>query len=600
MKSESTAGSKGVCNPDGNLLEEFAEKKQGLLACASDLENAASELGLNTCVAILAEVRRNLLEDRFNVVVLGGFKRGKSTLINAMVGSRILPMGVVPLTSVITKLWYGKSSVAEVLFRDGRRTRIEMNTIDQYVTERLNPANAKGVAEVDLQINSDLLRQGVFIIDTPGIGSVYERNTLVTYDFLSRVDVAVLVLGVDPPISQGELDFLEDVRNHAGHVFVVLNKIDLLGEEEAREVLEFSRAVLRERSGGVEPRIFPLSAKQALEAKEKGSVDELRTTGYHEFEAQLRRFFAVGKAEALLNSARKKLARVASEVSTAVGIESGIASRPVAEMDGRIDWLNGEIQAAKRKLEEFEVLLDSRVSRMVRRFEERLDQTKARAGPELVRDLESFLRAMPKSMGRRELLESLQSHMAEAIERTYAPFVQSANEEVSEGLKSAIADVLVGADQFSRDLESRVAEKFGLGAPLIDTLPVSVERTTFYFDQIRILRCESIVPPELPMVLPRQLYRRAIAKKARETLLAELEKHAGRIRYDFDYRLSESARRAKAEVRTRMLSSIESMESAYMMGLRLRGEASKTRDERLSRLRAIESRLELISQNLRS
>jgi len=600
VKSESAAGSKGVCNPDGNLLEEFAEKKQGLLACASDLENAASELGLNTCVAILAEVRRNLLEDRFNVVVLGGFKRGKSTLINAMVGSRILPMGVVPLTSVITKLRYGKSSVAEVLFRDGRRTRIEMNTIDQYVTERLNPANAKGVAEVDLQINSDLLRQGVFIIDTPGIGSVYERNTLVTYDFLSRVDVAVLVLGVDPPISQGELDFLEDVRDHAGHVFVILNKIDLLGEEEAREVLEFSRAVLRERSGGVEPRIFPLSAKQALEAKEKGSIDELRTTGYHEFEAQLRRFFAVGKAEALLNSARKKLARVASEASTAVGIESGIASRPVAEMDGRIDWLNGEIQAAKRKLEEFEVLLDSRVSRMVQRFEERLDQTKARAGPELVRDLESFLRAMPKSMGRRELLESLQSHMAEAIERTYAPFVQSASEEVPESLKSAIADVLVGADQFSRDLESRVAEKFGLGAPLIDTLPVSVERTTFYFDQIRILRCESIVPPELPMVLPRQLYRRAIAKKARETLLAELEKHAGRIRYDFDYRLSESARRAKAEVRTRMLSSIESMESAYMMGLRLRGEASKTRDERLSRLRAIESRLQLILENLRS
>jgi hypothetical protein len=126
---------------------------------------------------------------------------------------------------------------------------------------------------------------------------------------------------------------------------------------------------------------------------------------------------------------------------------------------------------------------------------------------------------------------------------------------------------------------------------------MTLERSTFYFDEIRILRCESIIPPELPMLLPNRLYRKTIANKARDILLSELEKHAGRIRYDFDYRLTEIARSANAELRNRMLSMIESLESAYLTGLKSRDDASRIRDARLAFLHEIDDRLRTLLGN---
>jgi len=84
-----------------------------MLQCMSNLRNIASELNPGVSADFLSTLERKLSGERFDVVVLGGFKRGKSTLINAMVGSNILPTGVVPLTSVITKLRYGNKTKAD-------------------------------------------------------------------------------------------------------------------------------------------------------------------------------------------------------------------------------------------------------------------------------------------------------------------------------------------------------------------------------------------------------------------------------------------------------------------------------------------------------
>ncbi|MEM4265400.1 MAG: dynamin family protein, partial [Thermoplasmata archaeon] len=547
---------------------------------------------------LIADLREKLREEKFNIVVLGGFKRGKSTLINAMIGSRVLPMGVIPLTSVITKLSFGKKLHAEVSFGDGKKASIDTKSIEEYVTERLNPNNVKNVVEVDIQINSDLLEQGVVIVDTPGIGSTFTRNTLVTYDFLSKVDAAFFILGVEPPISQTELDFLNDIRSQTDRLFIVLNKVDMMAEKDRAEVLEFSERVLTEAMGGAEPEIFPLSAKLALEAREAGDQDKLKRSGYIALENKLREFLAKGKAEALLANAKNRLMRAASDLLTAVEIEQRIVSEPVAAMDEKMEWLRREIRAAKRKLEEFEVLMNNRVARMIEHYTDRLEEVKRQAAPRLLRDLDERIRKMPEKSGRREYLEALQTHIAEAIEETYEPFVKSVSAEISRGLASAVDDILSGADRYSRDFEARVAEMFGIETRITEGLSIAVDRTTFYFDQISILRCDSIVPPELPMVLPKRLYRKAIGSKAKEIMLSELEKHAGRIRYDFDYRLSESARRVNAEIRNRMLSTIDSLEGAYLMGLKSRNEASQERDARLVLLKDIEGRLKALLEKM--
>jgi GTPase Era involved in 16S rRNA processing len=588
----------GTTKAADRSLREFSSRKAFMLHCMSDLQAIANDLNCDANVDFLRSMKSKLSEEGFNIVVLGGFKRGKSTLINAMVGSGILPTGVVPLTSVITKLRYGTKTEAEIAFNDGKRMIVDVTSLNQYVTEKGNPGNTKNVAEVDLHVNSSLLGNGAVIVDTPGVGSSYERNTLVTYDFLAQVDAALFVFGVDPPISQMELEFLDDIKGNSNVIFLIQNKIDMLDKRESEEALNFSRSVLIESLKDPDLRVFPISAKLALEAKEDGDDEKLIRSRYVELEREVMNFLATGKGQAILANARMRLVKIASDLFTAVGIEHGILCRPVREMNEKIDWLQREIQTARRRLDEMDSLVDSRVSRIINQLTQRLEEIKNSARLTLVPSLDAFLQSMPETSGRREYLEAIQRFITEEIENNYSSFVKSASAEISKGLRLAVVDFSTEADRSSEDLMKRVADVFGVTMRAPDVPEIDVEESRFYFDQVSVLKCESIVPAELPMILPNRLYRRNIARKARQVMLDEIEKQGGRIRYDIDYRLSESSRRLKSEVRSRMLSSVESLESALSMGLRSRTEASRERESRLVHLEKIERRLKTVSVRL--
>ncbi|MGQ9587616.1 MAG: dynamin family protein [Thermoplasmata archaeon] len=517
-----------------------------------------------------------------------------------MIGSRILPTGVVPLTSVITKLCFGENTSAEIAFRDGKRVVVDASCLDQYVTERGNPGNAKNVTEVDVHVNSSLLSNNVAMVDTPGVGSTYARNTFVAYDFPSRVDAALFVFGVDPPISQMELEFLNEVRKNADRTFLVQNKMDMLDKKESEEALRFSESVLRESLRIDSLRVFAVSAKLALEARESGDIAKLTQSGYPELERELRIFLTNGKAEATLSSATKRVLRVLSDLSEGVKIEQGIISKSVMEVDEKVDWLQREVQSVRRRLAELESLVDGRVSRRMAQFTEDLDKNRDRAKSTLVQSLDDFLRRIPADCGRRGYVEAVQRYIAESIERNYGLLLSSASAGISEWLKGAIADFSAESNQTSEDLESKIAEVFGITKGPTDLPEIVVDESRFYFDQMSILKCESILPADLPMILPKSYYRRSIGKRARKVMIDEIEKHAGRIRYDVDYRLSESARRVKHELRSQMLSSIESIEGALRVGLTSKGEASEARNLRLAHLTEIEGRLNAVAAKLAS
>jgi septin family protein len=180
----------------------------------------SSSRGDNKVEESLREIGEKLGGNRFHLVVLGQFKRGKSTFINSLLGDRVLPTSVVPLTSIVTLLKYGEEEVVEVLFNDGSKTSISRDQLEEYVTERGNPSNEKNVKHVEVAYPSGYLKDGVFIIDTPGVGSTFENNTEMTYNYLPRVDAALFLLAVDPPISQSEIAFLEDVKDYIEKIFL--------------------------------------------------------------------------------------------------------------------------------------------------------------------------------------------------------------------------------------------------------------------------------------------------------------------------------------------------------------------------------------------
>jgi hypothetical protein len=147
---------------------------QPIAESARDLADAVSEFP--DLFARAARLADRVAAGRFHVAVLGEFKRGKSTVINALVGYPVLPTGVVPCTAVITEVRSGSGS-ATVLHLDGTIEPVAVGQIPDFVTETANPENRRGVERVVVAVPGSLLDSGLVIVDTPGVGSAPYTST---------------------------------------------------------------------------------------------------------------------------------------------------------------------------------------------------------------------------------------------------------------------------------------------------------------------------------------------------------------------------------------------------------------------------------------
>ncbi|MGO9556729.1 MAG: dynamin family protein [Syntrophobacteraceae bacterium] len=249
-----------------------------------------------------------LAEDRFTLAVVGQFKRGKSSLMNAIIGRDILPTGVLPLTSAITVLRYGPREKLTI-FSDGVSypKEVPISKIAEYVTEKGNPGNAKKVARAFLELPVQFLRRGLEFVDTPGIGSAIEANTATTYDFLPQSDAVIFVTGVDTPLTRVETDFLQSIQEHVRKVFFVVNKIDLAADDERQEIMEFISETLRRQIRAQELRIYPVSSTMAFASTLAGKEDGYEKSGVKALQEALSGFLAGEKSEVLLVSVLDKV-----------------------------------------------------------------------------------------------------------------------------------------------------------------------------------------------------------------------------------------------------------------------------------------------------
>ena len=229
-----------------------------------------------------------LAEDRFNLVLIGRFSRGKTSLMNAILGMDRLPTGIVPLTSVITSVAYGSAECVMLRFtRSFMDQQVPLAALNQYVTQQGNPGNAKGIKEAEVQLPAEFLRRGFHFVDTPGLGSAIEENTRTTESYLPEADAFLLVTSFDGPLSEEEMRFLRVASSSPRRVFIVLNKQDTVSDQERGEAIEFVRGKLDAMFSRDAPKVFSLSARQALEAKQAHDPQRLEASGILLLEQEL-------------------------------------------------------------------------------------------------------------------------------------------------------------------------------------------------------------------------------------------------------------------------------------------------------------------------
>jgi small GTP-binding protein len=244
-----------------------------------------------------------LAEDRFNLVVVGRFNRGKSSLMNAIIGMDRLPTGIVPLTSVITTISYGSTEKVTLTYQQRRLdTEIPLRELPQYITQHGNPGNSRGIATANVQLPAEILRRGFYFVDTPGLGSVVTENTRTTHSYLPEADALLLVTSFESPLSEEELGFLRKTAARALPIFIVINKQDLVAETERDEAVAFLRAHLQVLYGDTTPEIFSISARDGLAAKHSGDAYLLDASGLPTLEAAFTTFLLEHKRTAFLSN----------------------------------------------------------------------------------------------------------------------------------------------------------------------------------------------------------------------------------------------------------------------------------------------------------
>lgn len=331
-----------------------------------------------------ASLAERLTEGRFYLACIGQFKRGKSTLLNALVDDRVLPTGVVPVTTVPTVLRYGERRKARVRFEGGSWTDIAPDELRHFVSETHNPENKKGVSGVEVFLPSKLLADGMCLVDTPGLGSVFAGNTAATQAFAPHIDAAIVVVGADPPVAGEELALVEKVAREVRQFVIVLNKADRTTEAERQIAIPFTRSVLEKKIGRPVGPIFEISAyavanQQGVRWDWDALVGELRK-------------LAEQSGQTIVHAAGERgLRRLADELLTVTSEEREALRRPIEESERRIVTMQQTIREAERSLREFGHLFTAEQHRLSDLFLERRKEFLASTCPGARKEAEAAI-----------------------------------------------------------------------------------------------------------------------------------------------------------------------------------------------------------------
>jgi small GTP-binding protein len=296
-----------VLTPD---QESLLSQERGALR---ELQEALVRAGAaDEDLAALEESIRQL--DRlFLLVVVGEFNSGKSTFINALLGRPLLEEGVTPTTSRIYSIGFGEE------------VRREMGT--------------DGIEEIGAPV--EILRQ-IQIVDTPGTNALEREHEALTQRFVPRADLVLFVTSVDRPFTESERSFIESIREWGKKIVLVLNKIDFLEtDDDLREIEDFIRRS-SERILGFVPEVFPISARQALKAKEASDDPSLNAGS---------RF---SDLEAFLSRTLDEKERVRLKLLNPLGVGERLVEGSLTRQESRLGLLKDDFEA----LEEIALQLD--------------------------------------------------------------------------------------------------------------------------------------------------------------------------------------------------------------------------------------------------
>ena len=552
-----------------------------LLAALAEL----AAVGSDDDRAVLGELRDRMAGQRLRVLVAGEAKRGKSTLVNALLGRPVLPMGVTPLTALATTVRYGQAGSATAVFRDGHAEGFPLSALDDLVTERGNPGNRRRLASVTVVVDAPILARGAELVDTPGTGSVYAHNTAAAEAALETMDAAIFVLTADPPVSASERELIARVAGLSVTMFVVLNKADYLagygtqgggltaslvggsgrtgataadradanGSSEFTEALEFTVRVAREAAA--QPvRVYPLSARAAL----SGGGDP----GFTAFATDFGGYLHQGRAADLRLSVAGHARRMAESLRDEAVLARHAAQMRIGSAAGRVDEFAARLAVVGTRRQDAVDLAQAESARLLADLNAAAERAVRDSAPSvgrkmealLMRDLASATAADIQATGRARLAE-LAVETAEEWRQQQAAHIEQALARLDERLIEDLRAELDAVREAAAELLGLTLSVPGPGQRLAPDL-------RFFYLVAEQAGQTELLAGAIRTRLPGEAGRRRARAYLHREAASLVPQQIGRARADLQYRLAEATRMLVRSIGARYAESTFRLESA--------------------------------------
>ncbi|HTV54913.1 MAG TPA: dynamin family protein [Terriglobia bacterium] len=555
------------------------------------LADLAQELGADPVAEEARELAARVSEGRFYVACVGQFKRGKSTLLNALVGYEVVPTGFVPVTAVPTVIRYGDALHARVRMRDGSWRDIAMAHLKEYVTEELNPENRKGVDGAEVFVPSSLLSSGMCFVDTPGLGSVFTGNTATTQAFIPHIDAALIVVGADPPIAGEELTLVEAVGRQVQDLILVINKADRTSDAERAAAAKFTREILEKRLHRRMGEVLEVSAAERME--NRGPLRD-----WEKLQASLHHLIDDSGRNLVRAACDRGLQRLSEQLLAVIDEDRNALLRPVEESERRIKLMKETIGEADRSMRELSFLFMAEQHRISDLFVDRHKQFVRSAWTESEAEFNKELASVPRGFGpyyRRRVMHFVQ----DISRRKVMPWLKPEQEEGERQYRAvAIRFVEMGNSFLEKLADAGLTELTRMPHALDPERGFRIRSRFIFEDFIGTAQPPSPLLWLADAFLPLVGGRKMITNEAREFLRHLLEVNSARVQNDVLNRIQESRDRLEVEIRKLLHEISRIAEQALERARKVKEEGTPAVQSALERLNRFEQDvLMLVSPN---
>ena len=429
---------------------------------------------------------RRRLDEPFNIVIVGDFKRGKSSLVNALLGEKIVPTNVLPETITINRISYGEEKTCVAVLKNGKKAKLDIVELNKNELEEIMSKLPSEIEYVELTAKNELLKE-IMIIDTPGLNDILERFDAQVEDYLKYADAIIYVISAKSPLSQTEIEFLSMsvMPQSFSRFFLVVNMADSLDNiEDIEKISNFTRDKIKNVAQNAE--VFAVSALdeycrvmdlprpvEALKDYLENNFEYLRMNLQNDIVAQrevIKSTRAVTLGEVMLNDVKNRINLLLGVLSKNIGSLSEMERQYLDENSALQEKAKSDLTALSTDIDEYCHEADRWMTDFFARIKKELIGIKDTATTvSLQKHFQFYITEMLKSS-----IEACTVHHQERIKEKMKDLSQSFSEGVladTGGINSIVADSITDISISKGDIAGFYLFSFSFATPLL--LPVS-------------------------------------------------------------------------------------------------------------------------------